>query len=250
MKSVPHKLDKSDYQRWLARADAKRMLTLQSTWIQNQIAHLHGKHLLYHGLDDNTDCLLSSPVKHKFRMGLPWQQGIIKADAWMNSRSWPLSDQSLDVVVLQHSLDFTSRPHQFIREASRVLSEDGHLVIIGFNPLSWWGGLRSLVPFATDIPWVANMVGIKRLNDWLLLLGYSVRDSASLGHVWPLTFLPARFALRADSVLAGGPLVMGSFYMVVAQKTTISMTHRQARSWSMVESQLGWATSVSHKHNN
>lgn len=94
------------------------------------------------------------------------------------------------------------------------------------------------------------MVGIKRLKDWLLLLGYSLRDTATIGHVWPLTFLPPRFSLRTDSVLAGSPLVMGSFYIIVAQKTTMSMTHRHAKSWSMVESQLGWATSMSHKHKN
>lgn len=244
MKSVPHKLDQTDYQGWISRVDAQRMLALQSSWLQDQISQLHGQHLLYYGLDSNTECLSTSPVRHKFRMGLPWQQGVIKADAWMNSRAWPLPDQSIDVVVLQHSLDFTRRPHQLIREATRVLTEDGHIVIIGFNPWSWWGSIRALLPFATHMPWVANIVGIKRLTDWLMLLGYTVRNTASMGHVWPLTFLPERFSLRADSVLAGGPQVMGSFYMIVAQKTTLRMKHLQSKKWGVIEPQLGWATSM------
>lgn len=244
MKSVPHKLDQTDYQRWISRVDTQRMLALQSSWLQNQISQLHGKHLLYHGLDSSRDCLSTSPVRHKFRLGLPWQQGVIQADAWMNSRAWPLPNQSVDVVILQHSLDFTRRPHQVIREATRVLSEDGYLVIIGFNRWSWWGGLRALLPFATHMPWVANMVGVKRLKDWLILLGYSVKDTAAMGHVWPLTSLPAKFSLRTDSVLAGGPLVMGSFYMIVAQKTTLNMRHSQARDLRVLEPQLGWATNM------
>lgn len=244
MKSVPHKLDHADYQRWISRVDSQRMLALQSNWLQNQISQLHGQHLLYHGVDSSKECLATSPARHKFRMGLPWQQGVVEADAWMNSRAWPLPDQSVDVVVMQHSLDFTRRPHQMIREATRVLAEDGHMVIIGFNPWSWWGALRTLLPFATHMPWVANIVGMKRLRDWLILLGYTVRDITTTGHVWPLTFLPARFSLRTDSVLAGSPLVMGSFYMIVAQKTTLSMWHFQSKNWGVLEPQLGWAANM------
>lgn len=249
MKSVPHKLDQTDYQRWISRADSQRMLALQATWLQNQISQLQGQHLMYHGLDLNRECLSTSPVRHKFRMGLPWQEGVIEADAWMNSSSWPFSNQSIDVVVLQHSLDFTRRPHQMIREASRVLADDGHLVIVGFNPWSWWGGLRALMPFATHIPWVANMIGIKRLTDWLALLGYTIRDTASLGHVWPLTFLPERVCLRADGVLAGGPMVMGSFYMLTAQKTTLSSFYQRPRNWGGTEPQIGWAAIRSSQKN-
>lgn len=250
MKSVPHKLDQTDYQNWISRVDAKRMLALQSSWLQDQISQIHGQHLLYHGLDSNNGCLSTSPVKHKVRIGLPWQQGVVKADVWMNSGSWPFPDQSVDVVVLQHSLDFTRRPHQLIREATRVLTEDGHIVIIGFNPWSWWGGIRALLPFATHMPWVANIVGINRLTDWLMLLGYTIRNTASMGHVWSLTFLPERFSLRTDSVLAGGLQVMGSFYMVVAQKTTLKMTRLQSKKWGVIESPLGWATSMGSTQKN
>lgn len=244
MKSVPHKLDQDDYQRWLGTASAKRMLALQSSWLQNQIGHLNGHHLMYHGLDTDTECLIASPVRHKFRIGLPWQRGIIQADAWMKSSDWPLPDQSVDVVVMQHSLDFTRRPHQMIREASRVLVPNGHIVIIGFNPWGWWGWLRRLQPFASHMPWVANMVSMRRLKDWLALLDFSVRDSATLGHLWPISLLPERFSLRVDGVLAGSPMAMGNFYMIVAQKTTLGMTRLRSKPWSVIEPQLGWANTM------
>ncbi len=244
MKSVPHKLDKEDYQRWLSTESARRMLALQSAWLQNQIGHLNGHHLMYHGLDFDVGCLNTSPIKHKFRMALPWQQDIIKADAWMTSSDWPLPDQSIDTVVMQHSLDFTRRPHQMIREASRVLVPNGNIVIIGFNPWSWWGGVRTLMQFASDMPWVANMVSMGRLKDWLTLLDFTVTDSATLGHLWPITVLPSKFSQRVDSVLAGGPALMGNFYMLVAQKTTLGVTPLSSKRWPLIGPQLGWANTM------
>jgi SAM-dependent methyltransferase len=241
MRSVPHKQDPEDYKRWLSTVSAQRMLALQSAWLQNQIGHLNGHHLMYHGLDTNMECLSSSPIKHKFRMALPWQQDVIDADAWMTSNDWPLPDQSIDMVVMQHSLDFTRRPHQMIREASRVLVPDGNIVIIGFNPWSWWGGVRAIMPFASRMPWVANMVSMRRLKDWLTLLGFTISDSVTLGHLWPITLLPQRFSLRVDSVLAGTPALMGNFYMIVAHKTTLGVTPLRSERWTMIGPQLGWA---------
>jgi SAM-dependent methyltransferase len=165
----------------------------------------------------------------------------------MTSSDWPLPDQSIDLVVMQHSLDFTRRPHQMIREASRVLVPNGNIVIIGFNPFSWWGGVRTLMPFASHMPWVANMVGMRRLKDWLTLLGFSVSDSATLGHLWPVTLFPQRFSLRVDSVMAGGPALMGNFYMLVAQKTTLGTTELRSKRWPIMEPQLGWANTMT-KH--
>jgi len=242
MNSVPHKLDNHDYKRWLKTHSAQRMLSLQSAWLQTQLGRFSGAHLMFQGLDPELDLLSASPIKHAFRMALPWQEGIA-TDAWMTSSDWPLADQSLDLVVMQHSLDFTRRPHQMIREAARTIVPSGYLVIIGFNPWSWWGCVQKTMPFSTDMPWVANAVSMKRLQDWLLLLDFSVQSTETLGHLWPITLLPRRVSQRIDSVLAG-PIGMGNFYMVIAQKTTVGMTSIRSRHWPMMEPQLGWAKNM------
>ena len=242
MNSVPHKLDNKDYKRWLKTQSAQRMLSLQSAWLQNNLGRFTGSHLMYQGLDPKLDLLSTSPIQHIFRMAVPWQEGIL-TDAWMECSDWPLPDQCLDLVVMQHSLDFTNRPHQMIREAARTIVPSGYLVIIGFNPWSWWGGVQKTMPFSTDIPWVANSVSTKRLHDWLLLLDFTVQSTETLGHLWPITCFPERFSKRVDSVMAGA-VGMGNFYMVVAQKTTVGMTSITSRRWPMLEPQLGWAKSM------
>lgn len=239
MSTVPHKLDNHDYNRWLQSDSAKRMLSLQSAWLQNKLGRFYGSHLMYQGVDPNLDLLATSPIKHSFRMALPWQEGI-DTDAWMASSHWPLPDQCLDVVVMQHSLDFTRRPHQMIREAARTIVPSGYLVIIGFNPWSWWGGVQKTLPFSTSMPWVANSVSVQRLQDWLLLLDFSIQSTETLGHLWPVTLFPERISHRIDSVLAG-TLGMGNFYMVVAQKTMGGMTDLRSERWKILEPQLSWA---------
>jgi SAM-dependent methyltransferase len=248
MNSVPHKLDNQDYRRWLRTASAQRMLSLQSSWLQSQLGCFSGAHLMFQGLDPNLDLLSTSPIKYAFRMALPWQEGI-ETNAWMTSNDWPLADHCIDLVVMQHSLDFTRRPHQMIREAARTIVPSGHLVIIGFNPWSWWGAVQKTLPFSTNMPWVANAVSMNRLQDWLLLLDFSIQSTQTLGHLWPVTLLPERISQRVDSVLAGA-MGMGNFYMVIAQKTTVGMTNIRAKHWPILEPQLGWAKMETNPQSN
>jgi SAM-dependent methyltransferase len=242
MNSVPHKLDNQDYKRWLKTDSARRLLSLQSSWLQTKLRRFSGAHLMFHGLDPKIDLLSTSPIKHAFRMALPWQAGIT-TDAWMISSDWPLADQSIDLVVMQHSLDFTRQPQQMIREAARTIVPSGYLIIIGFNPWSWWGGVQKTLPFSINMPWVANAVSMKRLQDWLLLLDFSIQSTETLGHLWPITLFPERVSQRIDGVLAGS-LGMGNFYMVIAQKTTLGMTSLRSKPWSILEPQLGWAKNM------
>jgi SAM-dependent methyltransferase len=242
MNSVPHKLDNQDYKRWLKTDSARRLLSLQSAWLQTKLRRFSGAHLMFHGLDPKIDLLSTSPIKHAFRMALPWQAGIT-TDAWMISSDWPLADQSIDLVVMQHSLDFTRQPQQMIREAARTIVPSGYLIIIGFNPWSWWGGVQKTLPFSINMPWVANAVSMKRLQDWLLLLDFSIQGTETLGHLWPITLFPERVSQRIDGVLAGS-LGMGNFYMVIAQKTTLGMTSLRSKPWSILEPQFGWAKNM------
>lgn len=243
MHTVPHKLDNQDYRRWLKTRSAQRMLALQSAWLQHKLDRFHGEHFMFQGLDPDVNFLSVSPIKHKFRVSLPWQEGIV-TDAWMTSSDWPLPDQSLDLVVMQHSLDFTRRPHEMIREAARTIAPSGYLVIIGFNPWSWWGGAQKMMPFSTDMPWVANAVSMKRLQDWLLLLEFTVQSTETLGHLWPITLFPERVSHRVDSVFAE-LLGMGNLYMIIAQKTVLGMTSSRLECWPIMSSQFGWAQSMS-----
>ena len=87
--------------------------------------------------------------------------------------------------MLPHTLEYEPEPHEILREVGRILSAEGHLVVLGFRPLSSWG-LRHL--FARDgfPPGLERMIGERRLRDWLKLLGFEIVDARRYLFTLPL----------------------------------------------------------------
>jgi len=79
----------------------------------------------------------------------------------------------VDLVVLPHVLEFSSNPHQVLREVSRILMPEGHLVVSGFNPWSLWGA-RRIGASNGAYPWCGQFINLPRLKDWMALLGFEV----------------------------------------------------------------------------
>ncbi|MFA7503796.1 MAG: class I SAM-dependent methyltransferase [Burkholderiaceae bacterium] len=86
----------------------------------------------------------------------------------------PFRDQSVDLVTLPHVIEFSSDPHQLLREVDRVLRPEGRVVLTGFNPISLWG-IRSAVPAGLRRPFLpreSQMIALPRLRDWFKLLSF------------------------------------------------------------------------------
>lgn len=86
----------------------------------------------------------------------------------------PFENQSLDLLLLPHVLEFSANPHQVLREAGRVLRPEGRLVLAGFNPRSLWGLARTLQGGERGYPWNGSFLNISRVKDWMVLLGLEV----------------------------------------------------------------------------
>jgi SAM-dependent methyltransferase len=96
----------------------------------------------------------------------------------------PFPNQSLDLVVLPHSLELARDPHLALSEVARVLVPEGRVMIIGFNPSSLWG-LRQRMGRGSQrvglgphsglfLPTAGEYLGYRRLRDWLRLLSFEV----------------------------------------------------------------------------
>lgn len=84
----------------------------------------------------------------------------------------PIQSNSIDLVIMPHTLDFSANPHQILREVYRVLIPEGHVVMSGFNPFSLWGLARYLKVNRNTYPWNGNFIALLRLKDWLKLLDF------------------------------------------------------------------------------
>jgi len=88
-----------------------------------------------------------------------------------------IAADTIDVLLLPHVLETHDDPHGVLREVDRVLRSDGHVIILGFNPVSLWG-LRHYLTRKRFPPGIQRVISEHRLRDWLRLLNYSVDHSS------------------------------------------------------------------------
>jgi SAM-dependent methyltransferase len=139
----------------------------------------------------------------------------------------PFANQSVDLVLLPHVLEFAEDPHAVLREVNRILMPEGRVVISGFNPASLWG-LRQYCSHLIGQPYLpreGQFIDLLRIKDWLKLLDFSV-DRGRFG----CYRLPLRSASGMSKMAflekAGDRWwpVLGSVFMVSAIKRVSSLT--------------------------
>lgn len=130
----------------------------------------------------------------------------------------PLASDSVDAVLLPHTLEHAREPHRLLREAERVLAGEGHLLVLGFHPLGLWA-LRQRCGAPT--PWAGRYVPASRLREWLAVLGF---ETVMLRHY--LFRPPFKRALLVRSAFLDRWRwrMSASAYMLVARKRVFAMT--------------------------
>ncbi len=99
-----------------------------------------------------------------------------------------LQSDSVDVMLLPHTLEFAPDPHEVLREAGRVLSGEGELVVLGFEPLGSWS-LRHAFTRGGCPPGLCRTIPAQRLSDWLKLVGFEVGATERFLYAPPLASL-------------------------------------------------------------
>ncbi len=157
----------------------------------------------------------------------------------------PFPNQSLDLVVLPHSLELARDPHLTLAEVERVLVPEGRVMIVGFNPASLWGlrqrmgrgGQRLGIGARTALylPRAGEFLGYRRVRDWLRLLSFEV-EGGRFG-CWRPPCETERWLERMawmDRVGERWWPVLGAVYFLVAVKRVrgmrlVGLVREQAR---------------------
>lgn len=137
----------------------------------------------------------------------------------------PLDTKSADVMLLPHTLDFCADPHQVLREVSRVLRPEGHVVILGFNPVSLWGFRRLTARRPRAAPWSGKFFRLSRIKDWLALLDFETTHGTMLYYRPPLRNEGLMHRLHfLDKMGDRWWPMMAGVYLVVAKKRVVGVT--------------------------
>jgi len=141
-----------------------------------------------------------------------------------------LQSDSVDVMLLPHTLEFSREPHEVLREVARVLTGEGELFVLGFEPLGGWSLRNHFTPGGFP-PGIARTIPAHRLADWLKLTGFEVETTERYLYVPPFAGLRSgraagffeRIGRRAWPRLSGA-------YLLRARKRVYSMTPVRLRS--------------------
>ncbi|MDM8568549.1 methyltransferase domain-containing protein [Thiotrichales bacterium HSG1] len=215
----------SDYtvqlNRWFETSLGRRLLSAETDMFQQILPHLFGYHLLQISSVGYSSLLTSSRIKHRCVLsrsaniiGTPYTSIYGLAD------TLPIAHDCIDVVVLPHVLEFEVNPHEILREVERVLIPEGHLVILGFNPISLWG-----MRMRHHIPWNGKFLSLLRLKDWLALLNFDILEQHIFFFAVPFHNERLRkYTIFIEKIGFQWTKNFGAVYVLVAKKRVVTLT--------------------------
>ena len=205
------------------------LMRCESTLLGQQLDRLPGQSVMCIDADGLAE--VTSPQAIDIHLNLR-KDGQLEGAFRATADAWPISDQSLDVVVLRHVFEFDASPKVLLGEALRVVARGGHLLIAGVHPLSpWhWSTLRRMRAMQPDyrarMPW--------QLESWIRAGGMRVERRMRYGGIMP-----------AERPVQGGG-ALAACYLLHARRSTSSVTpirlmHRRRPAPAAVNASLATA---------
>jgi SAM-dependent methyltransferase len=166
------------------------------------------------------DLLAASRTRHHAVIAPP--TFATGADVVARPSHLPITSDSIDAVLLPHTLEFAADPYAIVREVDRVLVGEGQLLVLGFRPWSLWG-VRARANRSGFPPGLRRVLSERRLRDWLVLLGYEVVAARHYLYASPWATWPNgnNAAILRRALL--NPLPAGA-YLLKARKRVYTLT--------------------------
>lgn len=266
-------------QSWLDTPPGQYLLAWERAQFEQVVADIFGYHALQLGLAP-LFALQANRMPHRW-LAMPSSDNISDLastnvqpaiDLVTDFAALPFFENSLDLLVLPHSLELSPDPHATLREVQRVLVPEGKLVICGFNPMSLWGvkqGRGRLFRRFSQIsksdvdqgsaahfgfgelflPGTGEFIGYRRLRDWLRLLNFEI-ESGKFGCYRPAVRSEKwlqRFSWMDKAGERYWP-ILGSVYFVVAVKRVHGM-RMLSPNWKGARVKVTAPVSVANKSN-
>lgn len=152
---------------WLTTPTGRYLLAREQAWFDRTVADIFGFHAIQMGLP-GCEFLAQSRIPTRWHVDVAGPVQVLADPHWL-----PFPENSLDLIVLPHALEFSGEPHRLLREVHRAVRPEGQLLISGFNPFSLFGAKRYFGREQAP-PWNGNFIALYRLKDWLALLGFEV----------------------------------------------------------------------------
>ena len=222
---------------WFLTDKGQQLEHMERALLEPQLTRYFGSYIVYY---NPPVALATAPhIRHAVRLG----DAQLEVQLQCTEHKWPIAADAVDVVVLQHSLDFAASPHDVLREAAHCVRAGGHLIILGAHVWSLFGVYRH----CTRSVWRhAHCLAPARISDWLGVLGFSV-EKRTYGAYRPLLKSHTLHGKLAplEQYASAKHLPIGGCYMLVARKMVHGM-HPQTHSLRLSVQKLGPSVVTAH----
>lgn len=216
--TVDYSARHESFERWFQTPLGRALLADQRRFVDAELQRLTGARQLQVGISHRVPLATGTDFSQKILTAPRWSTDIPEGVAICDADELAFPGDSMDLVVLHHTADFSPYPHQVIREAARVLRGEGTMALFGFNPLSLWGA-RKLISRSNEGPWGGRFLLRGRMEDWLHLLGFEVEASVTRFLRPPLQRSGRKPMGRIANRLSENRLLpVGAYYCILAKK--------------------------------
>jgi len=213
---------------WLSTPLGRRCIAAEQRLVRGALERVFGEQLLQIGLWGRPNAFLRYARTQRTAL-IDWrpEKG---AQLLCDTHALAIATDSVDAVLLPHTLELAPSPHALLREVDRVLRADGQILILSFKSSGLWG-LRHLLCAGGYPPGHRRLILETRLRDWLQLLSFEIEARKRYCRTLPFekirrfgTFPREEWASRWLPALSGG-------FLLSAQKRVHPMTPLRPR-WS------------------
>ena len=202
---------------WWQSKTGGYLLKQERAALRTALPTIFGYYLVQSGYWGQPGALLeASPIRTRVIVGDCGEEGAVVAG---NPAYLPFESDSVDAVLLPHTLERAKEPEKVLREAERVLHGEGNVLVLGFHPWGPWG-LRRF--FGPQPPWGGRFLTLGRLRIWLEVLGFEIVKTTHLLYRPPwrsrTLLLRSAFLDRLAWRLTAGA------YLIVARKRVFGVT--------------------------
>ncbi|HEX5419321.1 MAG TPA: class I SAM-dependent methyltransferase [Gammaproteobacteria bacterium] len=206
---------------WLSTPLGRRCIANEQRLVRRALECVFGEQLLQVGSWGGRGAFLRYARTQRKAL-VDWSP-CAQADVVCDSTQLALAADSVDAVILPHTLERIPSPHALLREVDRVLRPDGQLIVLSFTPTGPWGIRHLFSPGGYPVG-QKRMIREGRLRDWLELLSFEVGSARRYCHTLPFeqfrrlgTLPKEEWAQRWLPMLCGG-------YLLHAQKRVRTVT--------------------------
>jgi len=206
---------------WFETPLGRHCLACEQRLVRRTLETVFGEQFLQIGAWGPVDSFLRF-ARTQRRALVDWRHGA-GADLITEPGRLAIANDSVDAVLLPHTLELTESPHALLREVDRVLRADGHLVTLSFKPGGLWGLRHALSPYGYPAG-QRRMIGERRLRDWLALLHYDVGPRRRYCHGLPIERFRRFGRLPEDGSIGRWLPISSAGFLLKARKCVQPLT--------------------------